>query len=89
MARLSSILRKDKTGLALFSLEEKPGDSAGRCEPKILHFAFRTDRENFAAAQGELTQRGITFEWEDHSISHSIYFRDQDGHKIEITTYKL
>ena len=55
----------------------------------ILHFAFGTDRRNFLVAQDELTNRGIAFQFQDHEISHSIYFSDPDGHQIEITTYEL
>jgi catechol 2,3-dioxygenase-like lactoylglutathione lyase family enzyme len=55
----------------------------------MLHLAFRADRKNFVVAQRELKERGITFEFQDHEISHSIYFRDPDGHELEITTYEL
>ena len=56
---------------------------------RMLHLAFRANRKNFLAAQDELKQRGIQFEFQDHEISHSIYFSDPDGHKLEITTYDL
>ena len=56
---------------------------------RTLHFAFRADRENFLSAQDELKKRAIPFDFQDHEISHSIYFRDLDGHEIEITTYEL
>jgi catechol 2,3-dioxygenase-like lactoylglutathione lyase family enzyme len=55
----------------------------------MLHLAFRANRENFVAAQRELEKRGIKFELQDHEISHSIYFRDPDGHQLEITTYEV
>jgi catechol 2,3-dioxygenase-like lactoylglutathione lyase family enzyme len=55
----------------------------------LLHLAFRANRENFLVAQEELKRRDIHFEFEDHDISHSIYFRDPDGHRLEITTYEL
>jgi catechol 2,3-dioxygenase-like lactoylglutathione lyase family enzyme len=55
----------------------------------MLHLAFRADRENFLAAQQELKKRGIKFEFQDHEIAHSIYFRDPDGHQLEITTYDV
>jgi hypothetical protein len=55
----------------------------------MLHFAMRTNRQNFAAAQEELKRRGIQYEFQDHEISQSIYFRDPDGHELEITTYDL
>ena len=79
---------KGTTALALFPV--RSGSSAGdRGEIRMLHFAMRANRNNFLAAQEELKQRGIKFEFQDHEISHSIYFHDPDGHKLEITTYEL
>ena len=76
--------------IALFPASQEIGSaSADRAAVRMLHFAFRTDRENFSRAQQELKKRAIPFEFEDHEISHSIYFRDPDDHKIEITTYEL
>jgi len=28
-------------------------------------------------------------EFQNHGIAHSIYFRDPDGHELEITTYEV
>jgi len=85
-----TFIGKGATGIALFpaspSLEAKP--SIHR-EIRMLHLAFRANRENFLAAQRELENRGTKFEFQDHEISHSIYFRDPDGHQLEITTYEL
>ena len=80
------------TALALFPIRSgKPsaGAAGAAGNPRILHLAFRADQESFAAAQRELTTRGIAFEFQDHEISHSIYFRDPDGHELEITTYEI
>jgi catechol 2,3-dioxygenase-like lactoylglutathione lyase family enzyme len=55
----------------------------------MLHLAMRANRKNFLAAQEELKRRGIKFEFQDHEIAHSIYFRDPDDHQLEITTYEL
>jgi catechol 2,3-dioxygenase-like lactoylglutathione lyase family enzyme len=63
--------------------------ASARGEVKMLHLALRATRKNFLAAQEELKRRGIQFEFQDHEISHSIYFSDPDGHKLEITTYDL
>src|SRR5439155_9901191 len=81
---------KGNTGLALFpaSSNEKSAPSSQRAL-RILHLAFRADRQNFLTAQRELENRDIKFEFQDHEISHSIYFRDPDGHALEITTYDL
>jgi catechol-2,3-dioxygenase len=63
--------------------------ASGRSGVRMLHLALRANRKNFLAAQEELKRRGIQFEFSDHEISHSIYFRDPDGHELEITTYDL
>jgi len=78
---------KGTTGIALFP--PRSGSSPGTGEIRMLHLAIRADRENFLTAQRELKKRGIDFEFQDHEISHSIYFRDPDGHELEITTYEI
>ena len=79
-----------QTALALFPAKTADAKSPdGRATVRILHLALRANRENFLAAQRDLTSRGIAFQFEDHEISHSIYFRDPDGHHLEITTYDL
>jgi catechol 2,3-dioxygenase-like lactoylglutathione lyase family enzyme len=56
---------------------------------EVRHIAFRADRANFDRARAELEARGIQTEFEDHGISHSVYFDDPDGFHLEITTYDL
>ncbi len=78
------------TGLALFPTKSKhPNPPPGSDTIAMMHFAFRVDRTNFSAAQTQLQERGIDFEFQDHEISHSIYFNDLDGHQLELTTYEL
>jgi catechol 2,3-dioxygenase-like lactoylglutathione lyase family enzyme len=79
---------KGTTALALFPVREGAARGAP-AEIRVLHLALRANRKNFLAAQKELKHRGIKFEFQDHEISHSIYFRDPDGHRLEITTYEL
>jgi catechol 2,3-dioxygenase-like lactoylglutathione lyase family enzyme len=55
---------------------------------RISHFAPRPTQD-FEAAEVDLRARGISFEFEDHEVSHSVYFRDPDGVQLEITTYDL
>lgn len=80
---------KGATGIAIFPVRES-SDGAGKAPPvRMRHFALRADRANFLQAQRELKERGIDFEFEDHTIAHSIYFRDPDGFDLEITTYEV
>lgn len=80
---------KGATGIAIFPVRES-SDGAGKAPPvRMRHFALRADRPNFLQAQRELKERGIDFEFEDHTIAHSIYFRDPDGFHLEITTYEV
>src|SRR5947207_1322622 len=51
--------------IALFPVS-KDSASAAPAAVRVLHFAFRTDRENFLTAQHELKKRAIPFEFEDH-----------------------
>ena len=83
-----TFIGKGDTGIALFPASHEPKLSNHR-EIRMLHLAFRADRQNFLGAQRELEKRGIKFEFQDHEISHSIYFRDPDGHQLEITTYEI
>jgi catechol 2,3-dioxygenase-like lactoylglutathione lyase family enzyme len=78
------------TAIALFPARNHDSKTTARtAKIDMLHLAFRADRRNFLAAQKELKEGGIRFEFQDHEISHSIYFRDPDGHQLEITTYDL
>ena len=87
---IPTFIGKGNTAIALFPMRDRhpksPARISGIC---MLHLAFRANRENFLGAQQELKKRGIKFEFQDHEISHSIYFRDPDGHELEITTYEL
>lgn len=86
---IPTFVGKGATGIALFPASESR-KSLGKADPaRFLHLALRADRENFQGAQRELKKRGIDFHFEDHGIAHSIYFRDPDGHKLEITTYEV
>lgn len=80
---------RDKTAIALFRAGSDHANSLPRTPAGMLHLAMRANRKNFVAAQRDLTSRGIAFHFQDHEISHSIYFRDPDGIELEITTYDL
>ena len=84
-----AFIGKGTTAIALFPVGAAEPLSRQRGSITMLHLAFRATREAFVAAQQDLRARGIVFEFEDHQISHSIYFRDPDGHELEITTYDI
>ena len=86
---IPTFVGKGNTGIALFPARANSQAASNTDKIDILHLAFRADRENFQMAQAELKRRGIKFEFHDHKISHSIYFRDPDNHELEITTYEV
>ena len=85
-------LRLGSTRLALFPLRDRApgGNSKTPDGPRMDHFALRAATcSEFLAAQDDLRERGIAFDFQDHEISLSIYFDDPNGHTVEITTYDL
>jgi catechol 2,3-dioxygenase-like lactoylglutathione lyase family enzyme len=80
-------LRLGSTALTLFPQKSDESLSAGG---QVWHLAFRAATySDFQLAQTELKSRGISFEYRDHGILHSIYFQDPDGLLLEITTYDV
>lgn len=80
-------IRLGSTAIALFPQPE--GDRGGKARA-LSHLAFRAaTKEDFRSAQAELQSKGVSFEFEDHGVSDSIYFVDPDGFPLEITTYDL
>ena len=76
-----------QSGIALFPAHENdPLPDPGSRNVKIDHFAFNVDQENFEKAKKRYTQLGLDFVFEDHHYFHSIYTKDPDGHKVELTT---
>ena len=87
---IPTFIGKGNTAIALFPSNSSPRPpSSTRRDIRMLHLAFRANHDGFLVAQEELRRRGIKFEFQDHEISHSIYFRDPDGYHLEITTYDL
>lgn len=70
--------------IALFQAEvaspEREPESTG-----LRHLALTVDRLD--DAQDRLREQGVDFRFEDHGNAHSVYFRDPDGHTIELTVY--
>lgn len=56
----------------------------------VDHFAFRVDATTFEKAKSELPARGIPIDHiSDHGINYSLYFRDPDGHMLELACYDV
>ena len=53
---------------------------------RIEHLAFNVGNEDFEKAQKYFKSQDIPFDFQDHHYFHSIYLRDPDGHKVELTT---
>jgi len=80
-------LRLGSTFIALFPRRSADGEAGANA---MSHLAFRAATQaDFQSAQTELRDRGVPFEFQDHEVSHSIYFRDPDGFQLEITTYDV
>lgn len=78
------VLRLGSTFITLFpqKVNEKAGTD-GAAWHRALRAATHAD---FRAAQAELQARGVSFQFRDHAVAHSIYFYEPDGFLLEITT---
>ena len=77
--------RRDHHEIALFEV----GPEAAGLQAKqigLAHIAFRLRGEDeLRAAYRELKQRNVPISFTvDHGITKSVYFRDPDGHELEV-----
>ena len=76
-----------KTGVALFpaNLDDEAVNQESR-NAIIEHFAFNLTNNDFKKAQDYFNSIGVSFVFKDHHYFHSIYLKDPDNHKVELTT---
>jgi catechol 2,3-dioxygenase-like lactoylglutathione lyase family enzyme len=84
-----TMLRSGNTFVAIahWAKGKAPAD-----QPAIAvdHFAFRVERSTYERAPEALRAKGIPIDDEsDHGICRSLYFRDPDGHLVELVCYEL
>jgi catechol 2,3-dioxygenase-like lactoylglutathione lyase family enzyme len=81
------MLRLGSTFIALFP---QKGTEQASTDCRAWHLAIRAATyADFRSAQADLQLRGVPFQFQDHEISHSIYFTDPDEFLLEITTYDV
>ncbi len=74
--------------LAFFELPTQPEMSRDLNTPEwVQHIAFKVkDRETLMSYKDQLEENGIeVLGVTDHSVFHSIYFFDPNGHRLELT----
>jgi hypothetical protein len=76
-----------KSGVAIFpaNMDHEKLNPLSR-NVKIDHFAFNVSNEDFKKAQLYFNEINHQFEFQDHHYFHSIYLKDPDNHKVELTT---
>ena len=79
-----------RLGSTFITLFPQKGQEQASANGRVWHLAFRAATyADFRFAQTELQARGVSFQFQNHEISHSIYFSDPDGLLLEITTYDV
>jgi len=76
-----------KTGIAIFPANENDEKlNFNSKNSKIDHFAFNVSNDDFQKAQAHFSSLGVDYDFQDHFYFHSVYLRDPDHHKVELTT---
>ena len=80
-------LLSGKTGVALFPTREGEVPQEFKGKGNVIdHFAFQVNSEDFEKAKVWFAELQIPYEVKDHKYFISLYLRDPDDHKVELTT---
>ncbi len=77
------------SGVALFPANRANHVTGQPPVPCIDHFAFRVSAPAFAKAKTHFEKLSLVYEEQDHYYFRSLYVRDPDGHKVELTTLNV
>jgi catechol 2,3-dioxygenase-like lactoylglutathione lyase family enzyme len=79
-----------KTGIAIFPANMSDPELPKNSKHVLIdHFAFNVSKVDFHKAQAHFKRLNEDFVFQDHHYFHSIYLRDPDGHKVELTTIMI
>jgi catechol 2,3-dioxygenase-like lactoylglutathione lyase family enzyme len=71
-----------RSGIALFSDPEKTVSPEMK---EVMHIAFRVGPDKLGAIKQQLEEHGVDYFEENHVHFLSVYFRDPDNFRLEIT----
>lgn len=75
-----------RSGVALFESRSDEPAPTSRAAGTMSHLAFHVPPDAFEACRLALAAHQVEVEFEHHQVTQSLYFRDPDGHRLEITT---
>ena len=80
------LIRSGRSGVALFPAQKNdPVINSSSKNIKIDHFAFNLTLDIFEKARRKFKNLQISTQFQDHTYYHSLYIKDLEGHKVELT----
>lgn len=76
-------------GVAIFPVrgEEEGKAMAGKARIGLYHYAFRVQKSAFEAFRHFFESEQIPFEYQNHYYFESLYLKDPDQNKVELTSF--
>ena len=76
------MVQAGNSGIAIF--HDNDG-SVSKETKDAFHIAFRVEQNGLNPIKEQLRSKGVAFSEEDHVYFKSVYFRDPDGYRLEVT----